>query len=117
MSNIHPDVNPVVEETHGIAACVNGTEAVLAKVGSRLRRKRAVAKIRAQRKARHEDSRTLMLVIEQYRSSIRLPKIQKIQLQALGLGRIGKSNVVSPDCAKIVERLAHVVRLVPLPGE
>jgi ribosomal protein L30/L7E len=77
------------------------------------RSKRTLDQIRNQRRERHKSQSTQMIVIEQYRSSIRQTKVQKLQLQALGLGRIGKSNVVPniPVFSKIVSRLAHVIRV------
>jgi large subunit ribosomal protein L30 len=52
-------------------------------------------------------------VIEQYRSSIRKPKIQKLQLRALGLGKLGKKKVLPkiPSVTKLVDRLGHLVRI------
>ncbi|MDR1208415.1 MAG: mitochondrial large ribosomal subunit protein uL30m [Holosporales bacterium] len=82
----------------------------------RKRSNQALVRISAQRRDAHKSQSADMIVIEQYRSTIRQPKIQKLQLHALGLGRIGKSNVVPniPVFTKIIDRLAHVVRVKPV---
>jgi ribosomal protein L30/L7E len=52
------------------------------------------------------------IVVEQYRSSIRQPAIQRKQLKTLGLGRIGKTKTLPKirTIAALLERLRHLVR-------
>lgn len=54
-----------------------------------------------------------MITVEQYRSAIRRPGRQSLQLKSLGLGRIGKTKVLPkiPSVVKLVERLSHLVRV------
>lgn len=55
-----------------------------------------------------------MIEVEQYRSAIRQPAIQRKQLTSLGLGRIGKRKTLPsiPTVTKLVAKLSHLVRLV-----
>ena len=54
-----------------------------------------------------------MITVEQYRSAIRRPERQRLQLKSLGLGRVGKTKVLPkiPTVVKLVERLSHLVRV------
>lgn len=55
-----------------------------------------------------------MIEVEQYRSAIRQPAIQRKQLTSLGLGRIGKRKTLPsiPTVTKLVAKLSHLVRVV-----
>lgn len=54
------------------------------------------------------------IVIEQYRSSIRQPEVQRQQLKSLGLGKVGKKKLLPniPLVSKLIDRLKHLVRIV-----
>lgn len=54
------------------------------------------------------------VLIEQYRSSIRQPQKQRVQIQSLGLGRIGKTKRLPriPSIEKLIDKLKHIVRIV-----
>ncbi|MDR1597866.1 MAG: mitochondrial large ribosomal subunit protein uL30m [Holosporales bacterium] len=81
---------------------------------ARRRSKKALIAIAEARRAKYSPlTDDGSLHIEQYRSSIRQPLVQRKQLQALGLGRLGKSKVVPniPVFAKLVDRLKHLVRV------
>lgn len=53
------------------------------------------------------------ITVEQYRSAIRRPERQRLQLKSLGLGRVGKTKTLPkiPCVTKLVEKLAHLVRV------
>lgn len=54
------------------------------------------------------------IMIEQYRSSIRQPEVQRQQLKSLGLGKVGKKKLLPniPLVSKLIDRLKHLVRIV-----
>ncbi|MDR2464246.1 MAG: 50S ribosomal protein L30 [Holosporales bacterium] len=53
------------------------------------------------------------VTVEQYRSCIRLPKIQRVQLRSLGVGQLGQTCMLPkiPAVLKLVERLRHLVKV------
>lgn len=75
--------------------------------------KRTRAQIREEARAKPHPP-VDMIEVEQYRSAIRQPAIQKKQLTSLGLGRIGKRKVLPsiPTVTKLVAKLSHLVRVV-----
>lgn len=70
-------------------------------------------KVNVAAKKRPADWTDETVVVEQYRSAIRRPGVQRLQLKSLGLGRVGKTKILPkiPSVMKLVERLSHMVRV------
>ena len=54
------------------------------------------------------------IVVQQYRSPIRCPKIQRLHLKALGLNRINAKRILedTPGTWGLINKLPHLVRVI-----